>query len=117
MAHSLLMNLPNNGIVRIAGDADKPANHVQFAEDGSVTLSRAWSGEELAAFERIEKLYEGSIDSLKRTERVIQAAEREKTIRELESGKRVVLPKTKEHALAMVTVALAALKSLEPLPK
>lgn len=36
-------------------------NKVKLAADGSVSLGRAWTAEELAAFERIEKIYTDSI--------------------------------------------------------
>jgi hypothetical protein len=47
--------LEKSGQMTISG------NKVKLAADGSVSLGRAWTAEELAAFERIEKIYTDSI--------------------------------------------------------
>lgn len=49
-----------------AGQMTLNGNQVKMAADGSVSLSRAWNAEELAAFDRIEKLYEQSIAAIDR---------------------------------------------------
>lgn len=52
-----------------SGQMTLNGNQVKMAADGSVSLSRAWSAEELAAFERIEKLSEQSIAAIDRMQR------------------------------------------------
>ncbi len=47
-------------------------NRVKMAADGSVSLSRAWTPEEMAAFGRIEKLHEESLAAIDRMERACE---------------------------------------------
>lgn len=51
-----------------SGQMTLNGNRVKMAADGSVSLSRAWTVEELAAFERIEKLHKESLAAIDRME-------------------------------------------------
>lgn len=61
-----------------------------------------------------KKYWQGYIDGLDRFAGEHRA--NEKLIEELQSGERVILPKTKAHAQGMLRVAFAVLESLESSP-